>query len=410
VTPAHSAATAAATPEASPGRLRRQYLHAFVSAACVGPFLSYVLADAGWSPREIGWATALLTASAVATAPLWGLLDDRLGGGAARWSLLCTALTSAVLTLSVLRWGIAATLAAVALLGSSSGSIEALLTSRALRDPRTAERLGATRSLGSVGWVMGLGLGGALLTVTSHAGFVFLLAGAAALTAPRPSGGPSAAEVGDGGLRTPSRPPLLAALSVLSITFPLPLCTAALIYFTAGWAREDLGAGPLVAVAPLALSAALELPAFVVVDRFARRLSARWLCALAFPFLGTAVLLLAAFPGRTALFGVQPLVAMSFTFWFVGQSRLMAERVPPYRLASALTLVSTLGRGVAGPLAGTVGGAIAAAGGYPTLFLTLAVVCLVGFVRALVAAWGSPGPAQSAPAGAMPPQASSGLD
>src|SRR5215218_9556967 len=163
-------------------RLRRQYLHAFVSAACVGPFLSYVLADAGWSPREIGWATALLTASAVATAPLWGLLDDRLGGGAARWSLLCTALASAVLTFSVLRWDVAATLAAVALLGSSSGSIEALLTSRALRDPRTAERLGATRSLGSIGWVLGLALGGVLLTVNSHAGFVFLLAGAAALT------------------------------------------------------------------------------------------------------------------------------------------------------------------------------------------------------------------------------------
>jgi MFS family permease len=368
------------------GRLRLQYLHAFVSAACIGPFLSYVLSDAGWSPREIGYATAVFTASAVATAPLWGFLDDLLHGGAARLSLLCAALASVVLTVSVTRWGIGATLASVALMGCSSGSIEALLTSRALRDPRTAARLGATRALGSAGWVLGLGLGGVLLTLTSRSALVFLLAGLAALTAPRPAGGLAPAGPGRAGIGQ-ARPPLRAVLGVLSITFPLPLCTAALVYFTAGWARQDLGAGPLVAVLPLAFSAALELPAFAAVDRLARRLAPRWLCALAFPPIGTAVLVLALLPGRGTLFAVQPLVAMSFTLWFVGQSRLLAERVPAHRLASGLTLVSTLGRGVAGPLAGTVGGAIAAAGGYPALFLSMAGVCLLGFLRALVAAW-----------------------
>jgi len=49
-------------------------------------------------------------------------------------------------------------------------------------------------------------------------------------------------------------------------------------------------------------------------------------------------------------------VAVSFTLWFVGQSRLMAARVPVDQLASALTLLSTLGRGIAGPLAGIAGG------------------------------------------------------
>lgn len=376
---------------ASPGRdgrrLRRQYLHAFVSAACVGPFLSFVLVDAGWTAREIGWATAVLTASAVTTAPLWGVLDDLLHGGAARLSLVCTAVASALLAFAVMRSGLAVTLVAVALLGSSSGSIEALLTTRALRSPATAARLGTTRSLGSVGWILGLAFGGVLLTVTQESALVFLVAGLAALTAPTPRGTRAA----DRGARPPRpRPPLRAVLQVLSITFPVPLCMAALIFFTAGWAREDLGAGPLLAVAPLAFSAALELPAFVAIDRFAGRLGSRWLCALAFPPLAAASLALALLPGRAMLFAVQPLVALSFTLWFVGQSRLMAELVPVDRLASGLTLLSTLGRGAAGPLAGIAGGAVAAAGGYEALFLSMAGLCSLGFVRALLAAWSRP--------------------
>jgi MFS_1 like family len=399
----------AATSVSGAGRLRRQYLHSSMSAACVAPFLSYVLAGAGWTPRQIGLATAVLTASAVATAPVWGFLDDLLQGGAARLSLLCAALASAVLTASVMRWGVGATLASVALMGSSSGSIEALLTSRALRDPGTAVRLGVTRSLGSVGWILGLVCGGVLLTVTSHPALVFLLAGIAALTAPRPSAGLAApADVPAPSAAGSARPPVRAVLGVLSVTFPLPLCTAALVYFTAGWARQDLGAGPLLAVSPLAFSAALELPAFVGVDRFARRLGARWLCVLAFPPLGVAALVLALLPGRGALFAVQPLVAMSFTLWFVGQSRLVAERVPAHRLASGLTLASTLGRGVAGPVAGTVGGAIAAAGGYPALFLSMAGVCLVGFLRALGSAWRPAGRGRAVLAGAPPLSAADG--
>lgn len=361
-------------------RLRRQYLHAFVAAACVGPFLSYVLADAGWSPRQIGYATAVLTASAVITAPGWGWADDVLRSGAARLSLITTTVAASLLTLSVLELGTAATLASVAVLGSASGSIEALLTTHTLRDPRTAAKLGATRSLGSVGWILGLFMGGLLLTFTGHPALVFLLAGAAALTAPAPPRRGHAPEV-EGEER--SLLPLRDVLFVLSVTFPLPLCTAALTFFTAGWARDDLGAGPLVAVGPLAFSAALELPAFLAIDRLARRMSAGWLCVLAFPPLGAAVLTLSLVPSRGVLFAVQPLVAISFTLWFVGQSRLMAERVPVGQLASALTLLSTLGRGIAGPLAGIVGGALAAAGGYSVLFLAMAGMCALGFLRAL---------------------------
>lgn len=368
-------------------RLRRQYLHAFIAAACVGPFLSYVLADAGWDPRQIGYATAVLTASAVVTAPAWGWADDALEGGAARLSLLTTAAAAGLLTLSVSALGTAATLGSVAVLGSASGSLEPLLTSHALRDPRIGARLGATRSLGSVGWIVGLLLGGLLLSVTSHSALVFLIAGVAALTAPtaprRRSLHPVAADPAAPAEARARRLPVREVLFVLSLTLPFQLCTAALTFFTAGWAREDLGADPLVAIGPLALAAALELPAFLVIDRLAHRITPMWLCALAFPPLGVSALTLSLLPSAGVLFAVQPLVAASFTLWFVGQSRLMAARVSVSQLATALTLLSALGRGIAGPLAGMAGGSLAGARGYPALFLAMAGLCAFGFLRAL---------------------------
>lgn len=363
--------------------VRRQYLHSFAAAACIGPFLSYVLADLGWSPREIGYAAAVLTASAVVSAPLWGWIDDARSHGAARLCLVATAATALIVALAVggsNRW---MALGAVALLGAASGSLEPLLTARALRNPMTAKSLGAVRSVGSIGWILGLVLGGMLLTfVSQQPALIFVLAGAAALSAPVLPGGKPAIRIESQPLPQTSRGlPLRAVLGVLSMTFPIPLCTAALVFFTAGWARSDLGAGPLLAVGPLALSAALELPAFLMVDRLARRVSSTWLCAAAFVPLGLATLLLAVFPGEVTIFAVQPLVAATFALWFVGQSRLMSERVPPYRLASALTLLSTLGRGIAGPIAGIAGGALAATAGYPALFLSMSLLCALGLLR-----------------------------
>jgi hypothetical protein len=366
------------TPSAT--RLRRQYIHVFAAAACVGPFLSYVLADLAWTPREIGYATAALTTGAVITAPLWGRLDDAWRGGAARLGLVATSVTAVGLVLALAgssRWF---TWAAVALFGAASGSLEALLTTRALREAGAATRLGAIRAAGSVGWIVGLGAGALLLTVTHQPVLVFLIAAAAAMSAPRRRGGN-----GSMGGRPRAQFPVRAVLGVLSITFPVPLCMAVLVFFTAGWAYTDLGAGPLLAVGPLALAAALELPALVLTDRLRRAVSSETLAALAFPPLAAAALALALVPGQLTLFAVQPLVALSFALWFVAQSRLVAERSPSGALASAQTLVSAIGRGAAGPLAGIAGGAIAAAGGYRSLFFTMAALCALGGLRAAVA-------------------------
>jgi hypothetical protein len=165
---------------------------------------------------------------------------------------------------------------------------------------------------------------------------------------------------------------------------------SALITFTAGWAHTELDAGPLMSVGPLAFSAALELPAFALVDRVGARLRSELLAALAFPPLGVAAVALALAPGRATLFAVQPLVATTFALLFVAQSRLTAERSTAATMASAQAVVSAVGRAGAATLAGLAGGAIATVGGYPRLFLTMAGICLLGGLRAALAGRSDP--------------------
>jgi hypothetical protein len=82
---------------------------------------------------------------------------------------------------------------------------------------------------------------------------------------------------------------------------------------------------------------------------------------------------------------VQPLIAISFALWFVGQSRLLARSVPSDRQASAQTLGSALSGGGAGLVAGVVGGHLADSFGYGGLFAWLAAAVLAGTAVGVVA-------------------------
>jgi len=75
---------------------------------------------------------------------------------------------------------------------------------------------------------------------------------------------------------------------------------------------------------------------------------------------------------------VQPLVAVSFCLWYIGQSRMLSEAVPADRQASAQTLGSAVSGGVASLLAGVAGGQLANAVGYGGLFGALAAISVAG--------------------------------
>jgi MFS family permease len=181
-----------------------------------------------------------------------------------------------------------------------------------------------------------------------------------------------------------------------------------LVQFTAGWAHQELSAGPFLALAPIALSAALELPVFPWVDRLVHRRPPLLAAVLAGPPLALATALLTLAPSSVTMLAVQPLIAVSFGLWFVGQSRLLAASVPAGQQASAQTLGSALSGGAAGLLAGVVGGQLADSVGYRGLFGSLVLVTLAGSAigagallrtrrRARAAAGTAPVPASEAP-------------
>jgi hypothetical protein len=275
----------------------------------------------------------------------------------------------------------------MALFGAAAGPLDALLTTRILESGVHGRRLGQMRAFGSLGWVLGLAIAASALVLwPEHAGFVPLAAALLAITAPRRWAGRRVvadSEHLDATAPDPlpvrlPRLPVREVLSVLAFTFPAAFVISALVQFTAGWAHQDLAAGPFLALAPIALAAALELPAFPWVDRLAHRLTPLSLVVLASPPLALATISLALFPSSLVMILVQPLVAASVALWVVGQSRMLLEAVHLSRQASAQTLGSALSTGCAGLLAGVVGGHIADAAGYRGLFATLAAVALFG--------------------------------
>jgi len=247
-------------------------------------------------------------------------------------------------------------------------------------------RLGRVRASGSLGWVLGLALAATVLTLwPAHAEWVWIAAAVTAVAAPASwgtrdrTGEDAALEPGTPSLTRP-RPPLRAVLGVLVVAFPTSMALSVLVQFTAGWAHQQLSAGPFLALSPIALSAALELPVFPLVDRLVGRLSPLLITVLAAPPLAVAVAVLALAPSSGSMLGVQPLIALSFSLMFVGQSRMLSAAAPADRQASAQTLGSALINGGGQLLGGIVGGRLADAFGYGGLFGSLVALTVAGTV------------------------------
>jgi PPP family 3-phenylpropionic acid transporter len=369
-------------------RFPRLYLHLFATAACVLPVASYVLATFGWRPGDIGVATAIAAIAGTLSSPAWGWLDDRTTW-APRAAVLCAAVACVAAALTLGRTTHAVTWAALALFGVADGPLDALLTTRVLASGFHGSRLGRVRAFGSLGWVVGLGLAATVLYLwPDHAEWVWGVAALTAVTAPRSWGDRGTAGHDDrAGRPSDGRTPLpiAAVLRVLAVTFPTSMAMSTLVQFTAGWAHSELSAGPFLALAPIALSAALELPVFPWVDRLVRTRPPLIAAVLAGPPLALATGLLALFPSSVTMMAIQPLIAVSFALLFVGQSRMLALAVPADRQASAQTLGAALSGGVGGLLAGVVGGHLADTAGYDALFASLVLVALAGTTVGMVA-------------------------
>lgn len=362
----------------------RIYLHVFACAACVLPVASYVLSTYGWRPGDIGIATATVAIAGVVATPLWGRFDDRTTW-APRAAVLACAAAAVLAALTLGRTPHAVTWLALALFGVAEGPLDPLLTTRVLASGLHGPRLGRVRAFGSLGWVVGLGLAATVLTAwPAHSEWVWIAAAVTAVSAPASWGARErttderATAQRHSASGTRPRPPLRAVLGVMVVAFPTSMAMSVLVQFTAGWAHQELSAGPFLALAPIALSAALELPVFPLVDRLARSRSPLLITVLAGPPLAVAVAVLALAPSSASMLGVQPLIAISFSLLFVGQSRMLSAAVPADRQASAQTLGSALINGSGQLLGGLVGGRLADAFGYSGLFGCLVGLATVG--------------------------------
>jgi len=362
----------------------RLYVHVFASAACVLPVASYVLATFGWRPTDIGIGAAVLGIAGTASSPFWGRLDDRTRW-APRAAVLLIAAAALTAALSLGRLPHLATWIALALFGAGEGPMDALLTTRVLASGVHASRLGALRAFGSVGWVLGLVLAATVLALwPGHAEWVLVVAAVTAVTSPRSWGegaaSPTGGTTGGASMRAVARRslPLKPMAGLLAVTLPTSIAMSAVVQFTAGWAHQELSAGPFLACAPIALSALLELPVLPQVDRLARTRSPLLVAVLAGPPLTLATAVLALFPSITSILAVQVLIAMSFSLLFVGQSRMLAAAVPADRQASAQTMGSALITGAGGLVAGLVGGRVADGLGYAGLLGCLAALTALG--------------------------------
>ena len=250
----------------SPTRFARLYLHLFVAAACVMPVASYVLATFGWRPGDIGIGTAVVGIAGTLSSPFWGRLDDR-----TTWAPRAAVLLAAGAAVAS---GADARPAPARRHLDRTGPVRRGRRSARRPAHHPGARLGSARQPARGGAVVRLArLGGGARAGRDRAHGV---APARRMGARRRGAGhgdrtllvgPAGAGPADGSGSAPAaggsrrrRLPVRAVLGVLVVTFPISLTMSTLVQFTAGWAHQELSAGPFLALAPIALSPLLELP------------------------------------------------------------------------------------------------------------------------------------------------------
>lgn len=366
---------------------RRGYAAVFCVAAVIGPFVSYVLAGHGWGTAGIGTALALFTLSGTIGAPFWGWLDDRRPGRAAGLAVPATAAACLALsTVTVLapenRTVVTVVLAGV---GFFSGALESLVTAAVAR-ARQLHALGSLRTAGSWGWIVGLVAATAALSAGLGGGVFALGAVAAGVGLPFAALlGPAARSLSVPGSALP--PPtinrLLPLAGILLLGLPIPVATFTLMYFITGWVRTSWGSEPVIAVLPLILAAALEVPALLVADRLIRLVSPLTAIRVALFLLVLAWTGVATWPTLHMVLLVQPVVALMTACWLVGQAHAVAGSAAGATVGRDLALAAAAAKGGSAVLAGLGGGLVSQQFGIEAVFALEAALAAVALAAGL---------------------------
>jgi hypothetical protein len=350
-------------------RCQLYYAAAFIVAALVVPFLSWELRRQGWSATHIGEAGGIMTVTAIVAAPLWGRADDRRPGLALKLALAVTGAAAATLA-AVLDSGWQL-LGVVAAFGLGSGALEPLATSNSYRILGAKAPIGQLRRAGSIGWIAGLAM--AALTATIWRGGPFIVAAVVAFLVAgvaRPTRASPPDRLGASGSS------LRSVVRLVTSTLAMPTSLFVLTLFTGVFAQRESDS-PWGVALPLMLLALLEVPALTAAHHLHVRHGSERLLVFAHLLASAAFAIAAARTNLIGLVAIQPLLALAFACWFVGQTSLIADLAGrALGLSQSLAAVAT--KGVAGMLVGVFGGRIIDNYGFVWLFTAVSLALLIG--------------------------------
>lgn len=365
--------------------VRSRLLTLFAGTALVIPTTSYLCAQWGWSPAATGAAVSLMTGAAVVSAPMWGVLDDKLNGLGMRLASGVAAISCVLLWICA-TWGPAGGLAvtiSLALFGASSGGIEPLISAHIQRLQLMGNYPGL-RLFGTGGWVLGLAAASAgVITGTLEA--VYLLAGAlfGYLLIASSSGNVTAPQRGPTQWRLP-RPVVWFVL----IGLPIPVSAYVYLVFSAA-AFESLGVlHPGAPFITLLLLAVLEVPAFLLVQKIIPGHGLLPLYAVALGCLALSWLALMVADGNILLQAAALAThALAAALWTSLQVNVVRHYSKPgqagFSQASASAMAKCLSATIAGVGAGWLMGAMnaMAAAWFILMLCLLSLLCLIAIFR-----------------------------
>jgi MFS transporter, PPP family, 3-phenylpropionic acid transporter len=364
----------------------------FAAIGAFNPYAPLWFQELGFSTLAIGAIASLQSWTRVIAPYAWGWFGDRGGQRArlVRWAALGSMLAAAGLLVAR---GYGAVVVCTVLLFVANGGVVPLSEATLARHLKTADgvdsaRYGRVRVWGSLGFIVAVLAGGALLQAGGIGWFPWLALGVFALlwlaTLRLPLGpedvcGHAEAPAIHSVLRRPE-----VAWFFASVFFTVLAHTSLYAFFSLyvdrlGYSKSAVGL-------LWAVSVAAEIVFFWTQGRFFDRWSPqRWLLAAA----GLSVLRFAAVAAfgelPAVLVGSQLLHAVTFAAHHAACIQLISRYFPGPLRGRGQALYSTLGYGVSGVIGGVAGGWLSTAHGFPAVFWAAALAALFGAVCAQLA-------------------------
>ena len=372
--------------------LRLLFFIAGGALASFYPFLSALLAGRGFSPVEIGAATALTSLAYTIAAPTWGHLGDVVLGRAR--ALRIAAVGATVLFLGLLIPDVGQPLTVAILVGffafeAALGPLSDALAVNALGDrQRDYPRI---RVLGSASFAIAVIVFGFVYDRTGF-GLVPIIFGISMLGVALTAGRVPDVErlrmpvrQGRGGVRgrmggasfrlalavQPRLVPLMIGFGLIHVGI-----LAAFTYLSLR--ILDLGGAPSHIALGSGMAATAEIPAMAAIGLVVARIGLRWLVVGGALVYGAALVAWALLDSLPAIIAVRGVTGVAFAAIAIGAVMAIGRLLPRGLQATGQGMFATVAFGIAAVIASSLGGIVYSVGGHVPLFVGAAGAVALG--------------------------------